>query len=229
MADTPAGLKGWLDGHESGQTPWHSSKLNPVFSKYFKEHSDLLKPGTKLLVPLCGRDVVLSWIYKNLPGIKVVGLEASTIACKAVFEENSIDYVMKEMSEIEGQLYQTKDGNLKVYCCDLFKFTTKIEDHFDVVWDRGALNAFDSDLQPKYVSTLKQLMSDTCFSLVEIVTFKGQTKPQATIEELKSYFGESYAIVYLQTINKEQLSEFGDRFEEHVDELNYFTITKKTL
>ena len=223
----PIDLEGWLKCHEIGKTPWHSYILNPMFSKYFEEHSDLLKPGKKLFVPLCGKDVVLSWVFRNLPGVKVVGLDGSPIACKAVFQENSIDFDMKEMPEIEGQLYQAKEGNLKVYCCDFFKFTKEIEKNFDVVWDKAALNAFDSDSQSKYVSTMKPLLSDTCVNLTEIVTQKGKTKPKATIEELKSYFGESYDVVHLDKIVKEDLNKFGEGFDKHLEELNYFKITKK--
>jgi len=135
----------WLERWQAGQTGWHETQGNQRLAEHWTAS------GKRILVPLCGKTLDLSWLERQ--GNDVVGVELSEIAAKAFFDENHLEY-----SLIEGALdaYVAKDRSISIYCGDFFKFSAA---PFDAHYDRGALVALPGAMRRAYVEHTKSLLS----------------------------------------------------------------------
>lgn len=142
----------WIERWQCGQTGWHESVGNVSLKKHW--HAT----GRRVLVPFCGKTRDLLWLAEQ--GNEVTGIELSELAVKAFFDENSLDYTIKD-----GALraYQAQDHPVTVYCGDYFDFRGG---PFDAHFDRGALIALPAELRPAYAAHTNSLLSRSPEQLV---------------------------------------------------------------
>ncbi len=56
-------------------------------------------------------------------GHTVVGVECAEQALQEFFQENDMEVVVEPVEKIEGKVYKSGNGRIRLYCCDFFKFT----------------------------------------------------------------------------------------------------------
>ncbi|ESO82999.1 hypothetical protein LOTGIDRAFT_223159 [Lottia gigantea] len=146
--------------------------------------------GVKTFVPMCGKTFDL--ISLKQKGHQVVGVEISEDAVKHFFELNKLDYNVTPEPSIDGKLYQSECGKIKIYVGDFFKFGPHLEKDFDAVWDAGALHSLGKPKRPGYVDVLKSVISPECEILFDDLV--PSCSDQLSVPELESLFGSGYKV-----------------------------------
>jgi len=111
-----------------------------------------LKPGTHVLVPLCGKSHDLQWLLER--GCRVTGVEISSLAVEAFFAEQGLAYERETVPA--GWLYRGE--RLDVWCGDFFALEFDGLRPVDAVYDRAALVALPAAMRRNYAERLLGLV-----------------------------------------------------------------------
>lgn len=142
-------IKYWINKWERNDLGFHASEFEPILVKYFSD----IHPGVAF-VPLCGKSRDMLWFLQK--GWQVIGVEASSIACRAFFEENGLAY---ETQARDGfTLY--KGDRATLWCGDFFAMPVEVFKEVTAVYDRAALIALSPELRSKYVLQIQKYLSN---------------------------------------------------------------------
>ena len=173
----------WLARWEQGRIGWHEPDGNAALKAHWPELPD----RGRVLVPLCGKTPDLAWIANR--GYDVTGVELSSIACRAFFEEQQLDYRLTTTASMDH--YVATELPLRIVCGDYFDFH---DDRFDALFDRGSLVTFTPDMRPRYVDHTRALISDVAYQLLLTLEYDQAVvdgPPWAVMaDEVRSYWPE---------------------------------------
>lgn len=130
----------WLDRWKNREIGFHKTVVNPSLLAVQKELD--LKPGQKVLVPLCGKSLDMVWFSQQ--GLHVTGVELASAACDEFFAENHLKVQKEEKGG--GTLYSS--DSIQLWCGDFFKFSENQK--FDLIYDRAATIALPESLRAHY-------------------------------------------------------------------------------
>nr|WP_314876081.1 thiopurine S-methyltransferase [uncultured Pseudomonas sp.] len=134
--------KKWADN----QIGFHQSQVNP----YLQAHWPTLQlaPGSRVLVPLCGKSLDVLWLAGQ--GHQVRGIELSAEAIQAFFAGNGLQ---PEVSR-HGRFEVWRSGEIELWCGDIFDL--QAADLADCVglYDRAALIALPQEMRSSYLHLL---------------------------------------------------------------------------
>ena len=138
----------WLQRWKDNQTGFHQQQVNRYLQRYWPTLG--LQPGSRVLVPLCGKSLDMLWLEAQ--GYRVIGIELSRVAAKAFFTENGL------MAEIHEEKHYTRfvHEKMELICGDFFSLTAKDIGQVDAFYDRAALIALTPGQRPGYASRLVQ-------------------------------------------------------------------------
>ena len=168
----------WLERWREGRIGWHEEEGNASLKKHWSAE------GRRVLVPMCGKTVDMLWLEER--GNSVVGVELSDIAARAFFEENELEYTIRE-----GRLpaYAAEDRNITIYCGDLFDFD---EPGHTGWYDRGAFVATPAEQRPAYANHIDALLKPDAHKLLITLDYDDNiaTGPPFSIprEEIRRYW-----------------------------------------
>lgn len=145
----------WLSLWETGDTGWHQEKGSAALRKFWPR----LAPGSRVLVPLCGKTTDLLWLAGQ--GYSVTGVELSEIAAQAFFEEAGIHVAVSESDD--SKRYESREHHLEIVVGDYFKFA---DEPFDALYDRASLVALPPQLRPAYVRHTNTLLTPVAAKLL---------------------------------------------------------------
>lgn len=140
----------WQQKWQSNDIGFNQSKPNPLMVKYFE--SLHLKQGSRVFVPLCGKSIDMLWLVEQ--GYRVIGVELSTLACTAFFEEHHIPVTVTQSQYFT--YYQS--DSITLLAGDFFNLSPIILGDVDAVFDRAALVALPQSLRLRYKDFLTQLL-----------------------------------------------------------------------
>lgn len=140
----------WHERWEANQIGFHQDEFNAYLGRYWPTLE--LDPGSRVLVPLCGKSLDLLWLRDQ--GHAVVGIELSRTAVQAFFEENGITPVVQE----ETHYTRWSCEGIELLCGDFFNFEAADLGKVDALYDRAALIALTKNQRQRYVQQLKQLL-----------------------------------------------------------------------
>ncbi|XP_048407734.1 probable thiopurine S-methyltransferase [Stegostoma tigrinum] len=218
----------WMIRWEKRHIGFHKDEIHELLQKYL----DIILNGRKqirIFVPLCGKSRDMKWLADQ--GHVVVGVEVSEIAVKEFFAEQNLSYTQKSVEGIAGaEVFQSTDGKLFLYNCNMFDFTSAIAGKFDGIWDRGSLVAMNPSDRQDYAKLMNTLMDKGCQYLLDAFTYDEEkfsgppfSTPQHVIVDL---YGQSCNIQLLQSsdaLTDRQRTWGLDSFMEQV-----YLITLKT-
>lgn len=168
----------WLERWQEGRIGWHEVGGNAGLHKHWRGR------GKRVLVPLCGKTPDLLWLEEQ--GNEVAGVELSDLAARQFFEENGIDYTVRDAGLTA---YEGKRRRITIYCGDFFDFTSK---GFDACYDRGALIAIPPGDRPAYAQHLDSLLAPGAMRLLITIDYdeKIATGPPFAVsaEEVLGYW-----------------------------------------
>lgn len=117
-----------------------------------------------MLVPLCGKSVDILWLARQ--GLLVTGVELSSIAARAFFEEAGLTF---ETTEQDGFMwFRGRDSGIAIACGNYFDFSDR---PFDALYDRAALSAIAGKKRPEYVRHTQRLLTPDAFRMLVTLEF----------------------------------------------------------
>lgn len=182
----------WLERWENREIGFNQNEENPFMLKYFEALK--LDTGSKILVPLCGKTIDISWLLAQ--GHMVRGIELSETAVIELFEELRITPTVSQIGELK--LYST--NNLDIYVGDVFKLTSKILGKIDAIYDRAALVALTTELRIQYTKHLRDISDKApqlllCFEYDQ--SLMNRTPYSVEEAEVKRHYAEHYELELL--------------------------------
>lgn len=155
----------WEAQWAKGDTSFHLPEVNDRLLSYMNELVGVVTNGTtdpaakNILVPLCGKSKDL--VHLHSLGHTVVGCEGVEQACTEFFSENNIEYSRSPIEGVDGTLFTSNDGRIRLYQCDFLALTSDVvATKFDAVWDIQALVAINPRDRKQYVRTVRSLLAD---------------------------------------------------------------------
>lgn len=139
----------WHQKWQNGDIAFHLSEANPLLVAHFDKLN--LKPGSRILVPLCGKTRDIAWLLTE--GYRVAGAELSEIAIQELFRELG---VVPQISAV-GNLLHYSATNVDIWVGDIFELAAAQLGPVDGIYDRAALVAMHPDMRSRYAAHLKDL------------------------------------------------------------------------
>lgn len=140
----------WHARWEANQIGFHQDEINAYLERYWATLA--LAPGSRVLVPLCGKSLDLLWLREQ--GHAVVGIELSRIAVQAFFEENGVTPEVQEAPHCT----RWSCAGIELLCGDFFDLEATDLGRVDALYDRAALIALTDEQRPRYAQRLTHLL-----------------------------------------------------------------------
>ncbi len=207
----------WLERWEQNLVGFHQQEFNPHLKQYWQTLS--VKPGTEVLVPLCGKSHDMRWLAEQ--GCRVLGVELSERAVTDFFCENNYDFDL------------VSDGAFKVYrsevitllCGDFFALQPAQVEQVRAVYDRASLIALPPPMRADFARHLGELLPDAVMLLLTMEYSQEQMNgpPFAVAEqEVRELFEPDWSVTLLYSENiLSTESKFRDRGLTHLVEKIY--------
>ncbi len=181
-----------------------------------------------IFVPLCGKTEDMFWLYSR--GHTVVGVDIAAIGLEQFLNGHNINFSKQKLEKIDGTLYTSEDGRLRLYACDLFKMTNEIESGFMGVYDRMSFAAININDRKKYIELVLSMCAPDCRFLLETVTYQSAdySPPPHSLEDsmVKEYFEGRCSFRKLDSIDallNENRERIGAKKQDHLrDNLKAF-------
>ncbi len=185
----------WHQRWQLNNVEFNQAQPNKLMQRYLSN----LKPGYRILVPLCGKSIDMIWLAGQ--GCKVVGVELSHVACQSFFNENKIPV---ETNTLNGITIFHSDS-ITLIAGDFFKMDTALFEKVDGVYDRAALIALPSKLRVPYVKQIHAFLTDKA-SVFLITTAYNQAEMQGPpfsigADEVTALFSHNFDILQLYDAN----------------------------
>ncbi|EKT4474255.1 thiopurine S-methyltransferase [Pseudomonas putida] len=148
----------WQQRWADNQIGFHQAQVNPYLQTYWPQLQ--LAPGSRVLVPLCGKSLDLAWLAGQ--GHCVLGVELSRRAVEDFFREHGLEAEVRQQGAFEVWC----SGDVQLWCGDFFAL--RAEDVADCVglYDRAAVIALPVQMRARYMQLLSGLLPTSCRGLV---------------------------------------------------------------
>jgi len=137
----------WLQRWREGRTGWHHESVMPLLEKHWGALD--VAPGTRVLVPLCGKSLDMLWLAQQ--GFSVLGVEISPVAIEAFLAENHLHAHKAEAAD--GTHYRIADapanGDIEIVNGDVFGVASGPLEECGAFYDRAALIAFPAPMRER--------------------------------------------------------------------------------
>jgi thiopurine S-methyltransferase len=133
----------WLERWREGRTHFHQTRVTPLLERFWPTLD--FAPGSRVLVPLCGKSLDMLWLAQR--GLQVLGVELSPLAVEQFFDEQKLTPQVRRSAM--GDHYTA--GNIEIICGDMFAVDAATLHDCAGVFDRAALVALPPDMRPPYV------------------------------------------------------------------------------
>lgn len=148
----------WQQRWEAGQIGFHQPEANGFLRQYWPTLA--LDPGVRVLVPLCGKSLDMTWLAAQ--GLAVVGVELSEKAVAGYFAEQDLEPQVRQ----QGVFKVYRADEVEIWCGDFFALSAEDIGHCDALYDRAALIALPEAMRKRYAEHLLRLLPATCRGLL---------------------------------------------------------------
>lgn len=140
----------WLERWERKETGFHQDEINPYLRQYWQELG--LAKNSEVFVPLCGKSRDMLWLREQ--GHAVLGVELSSIAVQAFFEENGL-HPHRTAGE---RLDCCEADDIRILCGDFFDLGKDDLAQTSAVYDRASLVALPPEMRERYTRHLLDIL-----------------------------------------------------------------------
>lgn len=185
----------WHQRWQDNEIGFHEPVANPLLTEHINQLA--LPPGSRILVPLCGKSHDLSWLAAQ--GYEVIGVELSALAAKTFFEELGSEATITEYDKIHAYTA----GNITILVGDIFNVNQHLLGDIDAIYDRAALVALPAATRPLYC---RHLIAITQHARQLLINYEYDQSlmdgPPFSISnaELQQLYGDSYDIQSLKKL-----------------------------
>lgn len=215
----------WHERWENNLIGFHLDEVNPHLRAHWASLD--VTPGSRVLVPLCGKSLDLVWLAGQ--GYKVVGIEISPIAIKDFFAENHLK--ARRIANQRCDIWQSEA--ITLLCGDLFELTARDTGPIDAVYDRAALIALPPAMRRRYVEKLEQLVPAAPHLLITLDYDPAQMDgPPFAVsdDEVRALYVNKYRVDRLQSDDVlADNARFRERGLDRLTEAVYRLVTAKKV
>lgn len=183
----------WLTKWEAKEITWDQQDPNPFLLEYFGHFN--LQPGSRIFVPLCGKNIDMLWLANQ--GYQVIGVDLSLKACQLFFSEYQIPY---EQSK-KGQFEVLTSEKITLLAGDFFDLDRTLLGEVEGVYDRAALVALPLETRAQYALKMIDLMPPYAQMLIVTLDFDQAQIPGPPFSvsgfEIQKLFGERFHLLAL--------------------------------
>ncbi|MFJ7885315.1 thiopurine S-methyltransferase [Pseudomonas sp. NPDC096917] len=148
----------WHARWERNQIGFHLDKVNAYLQRLWPAIG--VEQGSRVLVPLCGKSLDLSWLAAN--GYEVLGVELSQTAVEQFFREQQIEPRIHQ----QGAFKVYEAGPITLLCGDFFALTVEDVAQCTGLYDRAAIIALPPQMREAYVQHLSNILAQGCKGLL---------------------------------------------------------------
>ncbi len=141
----------WHERWQQNQIGFHYEDINPHLQNYWPVLN--VAPGSRVLVPLCGKSNDMLWLLAQ--GYEVLGVELSPVAVQAFFNENKLVATTYQ----QGKFAISKTDALSIYCGDYFDLSAADLAGVSAVYDRASLVALPPEMRIAYTEQMQHLLN----------------------------------------------------------------------
>lgn len=183
----------WHNRWASNQIGFHEPAANPLLLEHFAALG--LPPGSRLLLPLCGKTLDIAWLLAG--GYRVVGAELSELAVQQLFAEQG---KTPRIHAVSSSLQCYEADNLTVFAGDIFELSADLLGRVDAIYDRAALVALPAHMRPGYAEHLAEISAHAPQLLISF-DYDQRLLPgppfSVPAEELTELYGKQYQLQQL--------------------------------
>lgn len=213
----------WLERWKQGQVGFHLPRVNPHLIHHWPALG--LAPGSRVLVPLCGKSLDLWWLHEQ--GHEVLGVEWSEKAVADFFAERHL------LPQIEqrGAFRCYRQAGIEICCGDFFALDAAQVADCAALYDRAALIALPPALRERYAQHLSRIMPQGCRGLLVNLEYE-QAKMDGPpfsvpVAEVTALFASHWRV---EPVHRKSVLESNPRFRQQglasVDEVTLL-LTRK--
>lgn len=148
----------WQARWTRNEIGFHQAEVNPYLRRHWPTLG--LAPGSRVLVPLCGKTLDLAWLAGE--GFAVLGIELAERAVRDFFDEQRLEPQVAR----EGAFTVYRAGLVEIRCGDFFALTAADVADCRGFYDRAALIALPSAMRERYVAHLSAILPSACRGLL---------------------------------------------------------------
>jgi thiopurine S-methyltransferase len=152
----------WLTRWDANTTAFHEGAPNTLLRSCYSRAG--FSEGSTLFVPLCGKAIDMLWLREQ--GHRIVGVELSTVATRAFFEENGLEYEHSSVGEFEV----FEGDGITLLAGDFFGLEAHHLSGAQGVYDRASLVALPPEIRARYAERLVALVDAS--SPILTITFE---------------------------------------------------------
>jgi len=197
----------WKKRWKTNQVGWHATETNKHLECFVSTLG--ASAGGWTLVPLCGKSMDMDYLARQ--NRKVVGVELSSIACRAFFAETKRAYT--ERTTDKFTYFESED--VVLVCGDIFSVSSEDLPPIEACYDRACLVAFTMEQRHRYAKWLASTMPSGACSLVIGIEYPAEEKdgPPFTVpsDELHSLFDQTFAI---EQLHREDIVDKAPKYRE---------------
>lgn len=140
----------WQQRWESNQIGFHQEAVNPCLKRHWPDLG--LAADSRVLVPLCGKSLDLSWLAAQ--GMRVLGVELAQKAVEDFFTEHRLEPQIRQ----HGAFLVYEAGPVELWCGDVFALSAADVADCRGLYDRAALIALPPPMRERYAAHLNRIM-----------------------------------------------------------------------
>lgn len=196
----------WLARWREGRIGFHRDNSHPWLEQYWP----LLgaRPGTKVLVPLCGKSLDMRWLARH--DHPVLGIEVAPEAIEQFVAAG--DAAVSRYRQ--GGFDVCRQGSVELWCGDFFHFHIEQAAEIGAFYDRAALIALPEATRQRYALHLAQLIPPGAPGLlISLLRAPGETggPPYGVgAEEVRALFDPNFRVTLLEEGDPEPGSGFRE-------------------
>jgi thiopurine S-methyltransferase len=184
----------WRQRWQQGQTGFHQDRPTPLLERCWSEI--FAPPGSRVLVPLCGKSLDLLWLAEQ--GHRVLGVELSPIAVQQFFTEHG----MTPRIHVSPSGTHYASGPIEIVLGDAFALEDSLVAGCQAIYDRAALIALPPDMRRQYAYRVYARMAPGTRGLVVDLEYPQAEKqgPPFSVDagEIRTLFGERWDVGLLE-------------------------------
>lgn len=184
----------WHDRWNRNQIGFHLEEVNPYLQRHWPALD--LAQGGRVLVPLCGKSLDLSWLAST--GYEVMGIELSQTAVECFFTEQQVTPQVRQ----QGAFTVYEAGPVTIWCGDFFALGAADVADCVGIYDRAAIIALPSEMREAYAQHLSRILPQGCKGLLITLDYeqsemKGPpfSVPDAEVQRL---LGPAWALAIIE-------------------------------
>ncbi len=139
-------LEFWYQRWQQDQTGFHLTEVNAYLLRHWNTLG--VRPGSRVLVPLCGKSVDMAWLASN--NYPILGVEYSRKAVEAFYTEQGFEFAYQQTQDFT--LYSAKQ--IDILQGDFFNLDAQRLSDVVAVYDRASLVALPEDMRLAYADLL---------------------------------------------------------------------------